>query len=211
MTPTSISPAARLDSEGVGTTAEDTGNNFERWGRAPIVRHRVPVAVLAVGAAGLGFASYPVGAAAAIAAFLAAVLVVLAATDLERRIIPNRIVLPATVTVLIARVVFFPGHAPEYALAAVGAAAAFLIPNLVSSSAMGMGDVKLVLLLGAGLGWGVIGAVVLAFLCCFPFALVTIVRDGFAVRGKTIPFGPFLALGALIILIVPRLAGLGGS
>jgi leader peptidase (prepilin peptidase)/N-methyltransferase len=199
MTSTSASSVAHLDADGVGMRP------------SPLVRHRVPAALVAFAAAVVAFVSYPVGAAAAIAAFLAAVIVVLAVTDLERGIIPNRLVLPATMIVLVARVAFFPGRAPEFVLAAVGAASAFLIPNLISSSAMGMGDVKLVLLLGAGLGWGVIGAVLLAFLCCFPFALVTIVRGGFAVRGKTLPFGPFLALGALIILIVPRLAGLGGS
>lgn len=179
--------------------------------RAPLLRHPLPVTLLALAVAVLAFTTYPAGAGAAIAAFLAAVLVVLAATDLERRIIPNRVVLPATAIVLIASLVVFPGRALAFVLGAVAAALAFLIPNLISSSLMGMGDVKLALLLGAGLGWGVVGAVAVASITVFPVALAMIIRGGLAARKATLPFGPFLALGGLVILIVPHLAGLGGS
>jgi leader peptidase (prepilin peptidase)/N-methyltransferase len=173
----------------------------------PFLRHRVPVATLALALAALAFASYPAGAAAAIAAFLAAVLVVLAATDLERMAIPNRVVLPATVVVLLSRVLVSPDHASVYALAAVAAALAFLVPNLINHSLMGMGDVKLATLLGAGLGLGVVGAIAVAFLAIFPFALGMVVRGGLAARKGVLPFGPFLALGGLVVLIVPRFIG----
>jgi prepilin signal peptidase PulO-like enzyme (type II secretory pathway) len=179
--------------------------------RSALLAHPVPVALLAVALAALAFSAYPVGADAAIAAFMAAVLVVLAATDLERRIIPNRVVLPAAAIVLLARVSFVPNRSVEFFLAAVGAGAAFLASNLLSSSSIGMGDVKLVLLLGAGLGLGVVGAVIVAFLSVFPVAVGTLLRGGLAARKATLPFGPFLALGGLVILILPRLAGLGGT
>jgi leader peptidase (prepilin peptidase)/N-methyltransferase len=146
------------------TTVADPGTRVAGAERAGLVRHPVLVALLALAVAGLAVTSYPVGAQAAIAAFFAAVLVVLAACDLERGVIPNRIVLPAAAIVLIAGIAFLPGRSLELVLAAVGAAMAFLIPNLLSASAMGMGDVKLALLLGAGLGWGVVGAVVVAFI-----------------------------------------------
>lgn len=74
-----------------------------------------------------------------------------------------------------------------------------------------MGDVKLVAFLGAGLGTGVIGAIALGCLSIFPFALGTLVRGGLAARKSTLPFGPFLAFGALVILIAPRLLGVGGA
>jgi prepilin signal peptidase PulO-like enzyme (type II secretory pathway) len=144
---------------------------------------------------------------AVIAAFMAAVLVVLAAVDLERRIIPNRIVLPATAIVLIARIAFFPGRSGEFLIAALAAGAAFLIPNLISRSLIGMGDVKLALLLGAGLGLRVVGALLIAYLSIFPLALATVARGGFAARKRTLPFGPFLALGALVMLIVSPVPG----
>jgi len=142
-----------------------------------------------------------------VAAFAATVLIVLSAIDLERRIIPNRIVIPAAGIVLVAQIVLFPGQASEWVLAAVLSALVLMIPQLLGRSWMGMGDVKLALLLGATLGWGVLGAVFLAFLCVFPVALVLLIRHGSEARKMTIPFGPFLALGALIILFAPHLAG----
>jgi prepilin signal peptidase PulO-like enzyme (type II secretory pathway) len=143
----------------------------------------------------------------AVAAFTAAVLVLVTATDLERRIIPNRVVLPATVIVLMAHLVLAPGRAPVFLAAAAGAGIVFLIPNLISRSLMGMGDVKLAMFLGASLGLSVVGAVAVAFAGVFPFALGTVLRGGLAARKSTLPFGPFLAFGGLVILIVPRLVG----
>jgi leader peptidase (prepilin peptidase) / N-methyltransferase len=177
----------------------------------PLLRHPVRVAVLCAALVTLVFATYPLGAGAAITAFMAVVLVVVAATDIERRIIPNRVVLPATAIILFARIAFTPGRALECVLAATAAAAVFLATNLTSGNLMGMGDVKLALMLGAGLGWGVIGAVCLAFLGTFPFGLAVLARGGLAARSATLPFGPFLAFGALLIMLVPRLAGFGGS
>jgi prepilin signal peptidase PulO-like enzyme (type II secretory pathway) len=173
-------------------------------------RTRLPVGLAAGGLAALAFASYPFGAGAAIAAFLAAVLVTIAVIDLRSLTIPNRVVLPATAIVLAADLVFFPGRALEYLLAALVAGALLLIPNLISSAWMGMGDVKLALLLGLALGWGVIGALMIASVAVLPVALATVIRGGAAARKAALPFGPFLAFGALVVLIVPRLAGLGG-
>ena len=175
----------------------------------PLVSRPVPVALVAFGFAALTFACYPFGAAAVIASFMAAVLVVLAATDLERRLIPNRVVLPAAGILLLARVIVTPDRGLEFIGAAMAGAVVFLIPSLVNRSLMGMGDVKLVFLLGAGLGWGVAAAITLAFIGVFPFALAAVVRGGLAARKQTLPFAPFLAFGGLFVLIVPHLSGLG--
>jgi leader peptidase (prepilin peptidase) / N-methyltransferase len=155
----------------------------------------------------LAFATFPFDR-AIVAAFTAAVLVVLSAIDIERGIIPNRIVLPAAAIVLVAQIAFFPGRSLQWVLAAILAAGALLIPHLMKSAWMGMGDVKLGLLLGAALGWGVVGAVMLAFVCVLPVALLVLLRHGVAARKTTLPFGPFLALGGLIVLFGPSLAGL---
>jgi leader peptidase (prepilin peptidase)/N-methyltransferase len=167
------------------------------------------VAVIASAFAGLAFLTSPSGAEAVLAAFMAAVLVVLAATDLERRIIPNRLVLPAAAIALVANIAINPNRAPEFILASIGVGVAFMIPSLISAPLMGMGDVKLMMLLGAGLGWGALGAVTVAFVSVFPFALGTLIRGGLAARKSALPFGPFLALGGLVVLIVPHLFGLG--
>ena len=144
---------------------------------------------------------------ALIAAVFSAVLVVLAAIDIERGIIPNRIVLPATGVILIAQLALFPGHAAEWVLAPLAVAGVLIIPALLGRAWMGMGDIKLALLLGAGLGWEVLGAIVVASLCVFPAAVIVLVRGGLAARKSTIPFGPFLALGALIVLFASHLGG----
>jgi len=170
-----------------------------------------PVGVAAAALAALAFASYPLGAGAgaALAAFLAAVLVVIAAIDLRSMTIPNRIVLPAIAIVLIADLAFFPGRTAELVLAAAVAGTVLLVPSLINRSWMGMGDVKLALLLGLALGWAAIGALMIAFVTVLPVALVMVLRGGTPARKAALPFGPFIAFGALIVLIVPRLVGLG--
>jgi prepilin signal peptidase PulO-like enzyme (type II secretory pathway) len=173
------------------------------------MRHRLLVAVLAIAFAVGVFVTYTPGLNAAIAAFAAAVLVVLAATDLERRIIPNRIVLPAALLVLLARVAAEPGRSPKYILAAAGVGVAFLIPNLINRSSIGMGDVKFLFLLGAALGPRVIAAIAIASFSIFPFAVGALIRGGLPARKTTLPFGPFLAVGGLVVLLIPSILGHG--
>lgn len=144
-----------------------------------------------------------------VAGLFSAVLVALAAIDIGSHRIPNRIVLPATAIALAVQIVLMPSRAAEFVLAALLAGLALLVPNLVNSAWIGMGDVKLAALLGATLGWAVVGALELAFIAVLPVALVVRVRRGSAAP-VTLPFAPFLAFGALAVLIVPAVAGLGG-
>ena len=74
----------------------------------------------------------------------------ISATDLEHRIIPNRVVLPAAAIVLVAQTALDPS--PEWALAALGASGFLFAAALAYPAGMGMGDVKLALLIGAMLG-----------------------------------------------------------
>ena len=87
---------------------------------------------------------------ALVAAFVCAALVVVSATDLEHRIVPNRIVVPAAGVVLAAQTALHPSA--EWAIGAVGASGFLLVAALVYPAGMGMGDVKLALLMGAALG-----------------------------------------------------------
>lgn len=170
----------------------------------------VGAGALGAASAAAAFASYPHGAAAFIAAFFAVVVVAIAAIDLRTFRIPNRLVLPATAVVLAAYAVFFPGRLLQHVVAAALAGGALLLPHMLSSSWMGMGDVKLGLLLGAALGRGVWGALLLSFLAAFPFSLVMLVRSRSSERQAALPFGPFMAVGGLIALLGPALLGLGG-
>jgi leader peptidase (prepilin peptidase)/N-methyltransferase len=163
-----------------------------------IPRHPV-LLVAVVGLAGMSFARFGVEPRAFIAAFATCTLAVLAAIDIEHRLLPNRILLPATAIVLAAQLAFYPGQALEHLLAGLAAAAFLAFPLVVRRDAMGMGDIKLAVLLGAIVGWGVFGAIVIGCVATLPFALAMRLRDG-SIRGATLPFGPFLAFGTLVVL-----------
>jgi leader peptidase (prepilin peptidase)/N-methyltransferase len=135
---------------------------------------------------------------AAIAAFFCAVLVAVSAIDLEHRIIPNRIVLPATVVVLVANTA--RDLSPEWAVAALAASGFLLAAALAYPAGMGMGDVKLALLMGAALGKTVSVALMAGMLAAMIPGLFMIARHGAKARKMGIPFGPFLALGSIVAL-----------
>jgi leader peptidase (prepilin peptidase)/N-methyltransferase len=179
--------------------------------RERLVSRPVPVAAIGGALAVAALAVHSLGLEGVIAAVLAAVLVTVSVTDLERRVIPNRVVLPATGVVLLLHFASTPSRALTYLIAALAAGGAFLVLNLVSRNGIGMGDVKLAALLGAGLGTAVVGALVIGSLSLFPFALAVLVRGGLQARKSTLPFGPFLAFGGLFVLIVtPLVASAGG-
>lgn len=147
----------------------------------------------------LPFGIFGFGAQAVIAAFAAGVLVILAGIDVAHRLLPNRLVLPAYVLVLAAQLAVFPDEAPAWLLAGPAAAAFLALPLLFRRDAMGMGDIKLALLLGAAIGWNVFAAIVIGSLVMVPFAVAMLLRDR-TIRGATLPFGPFLAFGTVVLL-----------
>jgi len=123
---------------------------------------------------------------------------VLSAIDLEHRIVPNRIVVPAAAIVLVAQTALNPS--PEWTLGALGASGFLFLAALAYPAGMGMGDVKLALLLGAMLGRLVGVGLMLGMLAALVPSVYLLARHGSAARKMGIPFAPFLALGALIAL-----------
>jgi leader peptidase (prepilin peptidase) / N-methyltransferase len=148
---------------------------------------------------------YGLSAAGLIAAFTTAVLVVLSVIDIETRLLPNRIVLPAAGLVLVARLVTEPEHWAAWLGAAIGAAGFFFLFWIAYPAGLGMGDVKLALLIGAALGGAVLPALVLGTLAGAVAAVVLLVRGGREARRATMPYGPFLAFGAIatFLLLAP--------
>jgi leader peptidase (prepilin peptidase)/N-methyltransferase len=140
-----------------------------------------------------GFSAKTVAAGIACATF-----VVVTATDLERRIVPNRVVLPAAAAVLVLQTVFYPS--PQWALGALGASGFLFLAALAYPGGMGMGDVKLALLIGALLGRTTPVAIMLALFLALVPSLFLIARHGRGARRLAIPFAPFLAAGAVIAL-----------
>ena len=147
-------------------------------------------------------ARYGLGAAGLIAAFTTAVLVVLSVIDAETHRLPNRIVLPSAALVLAARLVTSPEHWQAWVGASLGAFACFFLFALVVPAGLGMGDVKLMLLLGAALGSAVLPGLLLGTLAGGVAGLVVLAREGRAGRGRAIPYGPFLAFGAIAAMLV---------
>ena len=135
---------------------------------------------------------------AVLGSFFCLSLLAISATDVEHRIIPNRIVLPAAAVVLAAQTALKPS--PEWAIAALGAFGFFFLAALVYPAGMGMGDVKLALLLGAMLGRAVPIALLLGMVAAMVPAVVLFARHGAGARKMGIPMGPFLALGAVVVL-----------
>jgi leader peptidase (prepilin peptidase)/N-methyltransferase len=135
---------------------------------------------------------------AAAAAVFCAALVVVSATDLTHRIVPNRVVLPAAVAVLALMTIAEPS--PEWAIAGAGAATFLLAAALAYPRGMGMGDVKLALLMGVALGRTVMVGLLLGMLAALVLAAVLFARHGSGARKMAIPFAPFLALGSIVAL-----------
>ena len=132
---------------------------------------------------------------------LVGLLLPVAAIDLAHRVIPNALVLPGTVAGLAVWALVDVDRVPEHAAAAAGAFAFFLLLAVISPGGMGLGDVKLALMLGAFLGWPVAVAIVAALGLSLVPSLAILVRHGAAGRKVGIPFGPFLAAGGVVALL----------
>jgi leader peptidase (prepilin peptidase) / N-methyltransferase len=166
--------------------------------RCELVR---PAAAL-VGAAGCLAATVQLGGDRLVSGvLLLAVLAALAAIDVEERRIPNAIVLPAAAAMLALQIALAPERALEWTLAALGAAGLLLVLALLNPAGLGMGDVKLALLLGAALGGGVVAALVVGSSLAALYGLLRFARNGAAARRSTFPYAPFLAAGAAIVLL----------
>ena len=152
-------------------------------------------------------------------------LVVVAVIDGETRKIPNRLIYPLTpalLGLLVAAGLLTgePGWALRALLGGIAAFAVLLGIALISPRGMGMGDVKLAAFIGIGLGYLSWGHVLLGIFGGFLVGgVVAILLLGSGRRGRKdmLPFGPYLAISALLSLLVgetliagyQRLVGLG--
>jgi leader peptidase (prepilin peptidase)/N-methyltransferase len=143
-------------------------------------------------------------AAAPVAAVGAAVLVALSAVDINQRRVPNRIVLPATAVALIARIAIDPGRWWVWIAAAFGASLVFFLLAAIRPGALGMGDVKLALLIGALLGGAVIAALLIGTISAAFFGIALLARHGASARHRALPYAPFLSFGAILMLLLLR-------
>lgn len=128
-------------------------------------------------------------------------LVAITLTDLERRIIPNKILLVAAALGVAIAAVGDPASLPERAIAAAAAGGLLFAAALAYPRGMGLGDVKLAATMGLFLGRDVGPAILVALLAGSLVGLAMMARHGAAARKRAIPFGPFLALGGIAGLL----------
>jgi leader peptidase (prepilin peptidase)/N-methyltransferase len=188
-----------------------------RAGRCPSCSEPVPsrYATVEVATAALFAAAVlRFGADTALPAYLVffASLLAISVIDFEHKIIPNRIVYPTIFVCLplLALAALVDGDAPRLGRAVIGGAAAWtllLLVHLVSPAGMGFGDVRLSFVLGLMLGWLSLGHVVAGLF--LGFVLGAVVGLGLVIvagrsRKDAVPFGPFLAGGAALAVLVGR-------
>jgi leader peptidase (prepilin peptidase)/N-methyltransferase len=124
--------------------------------------------------------------------------VAISAIDIEHRIVPNRLLLPAAAAALALWALVDPGRLPENLIAAAGAGGFLFVAAIAYPAGMGMGDVKLAAVLGLYLGSAVAPALFVAFAVGALVGVAVIVVKGGAARKQAIPFAPFLALGGIV-------------
>jgi leader peptidase (prepilin peptidase) / N-methyltransferase len=129
---------------------------------------------------------------------LCALLVVITLTDLERRVIPNVIVAAGALIGIAIAAGTDPDSLDERAIAAVAGGGILFLVAMAYPRGMGMGDVKLVAMMGIYLGRALAPAVLIGFAAGALVGATMIARHGSAARKRQIPFGPFLALGGVI-------------
>jgi leader peptidase (prepilin peptidase)/N-methyltransferase len=122
-------------------------------------------------------------------------------TDLERRVIPNKILAVAAVSAVAIVLIGDPSSFPGRAIAAAAAGGLLFLVALAYPRGMGLGDVKLAATMGLFLGRNVAPAILVAVLAGSLVGLAMIARHGAAARKQAIPFGPFLALGGVAGLL----------
>jgi len=122
-------------------------------------------------------------------------------TDLERRIIPNKVLLVAAVAGVAIVAATDPGSLPERTIAALAAGGLLFLAALAYPRGMGLGDIKLAAVMGLFLGRDVGPALLVALLSGSLVGLAMIARHGAAARKRAIPFAPFLALGGIVGLL----------
>lgn len=141
--------------------------------------------------------------AASIALSLGLILIVIPAAliDLGHRIIPNRLTLLGAIVAIVLGAALDPSGEPARLIAGAAAGGFLLIAALAYPGGMGMGDVKLAGVMGLFLGAAVAPALLIALLSGVLVGAAIIARKGAQAGRKTaVPFGPFLAFGAIVAI-----------
>ncbi len=144
------------------------------------------------------FARYGLHGRAFVGAVFCPTLILLAAIDLKHKLLPNAIILPASLAVGLIVAASTPGDFLSHLAAGAALGGFFFLFGALFAGSLGMGDAKLGFLLGLALGARTLGATLIAFAGLLVAALYILASRGASARKDTIPFGPFLALGGIL-------------
>jgi len=159
---------------------------------------RVLVVAASVVAIAASFSTFGFSGKALVGAVFCPTLILLAAIDLKHKLLPNTIVLPATLAVGLIVAASSPGDFVAHLLAGLALGGFFFAFAAFLPGSLGMGDAKLGFLLGLALGSKTLGATLIAFGGLLVAALYVLATRGISARKDALPFGPFLALGGIL-------------
>jgi prepilin signal peptidase PulO-like enzyme (type II secretory pathway) len=188
-------PAVESESAAEASVKED---------RAPLVdllptgAMRTLVAVASLAAVVGSFAEFGLHGRALLGAVFCPALILLAAIDAKHKLLPNEIILPASLAVGLIVAASTPGDFLSHLAAGAALGGFFFLFGTIFAGSLGMGDAKLGFLLGLALGSKTLGATLLAFFGLLLAALYVLAKRGTSARRDAIPFGPFLALGGIV-------------
>jgi leader peptidase (prepilin peptidase)/N-methyltransferase len=130
-----------------------------------------------------------------------AMLAAVTLTDLERKVIPNVILLAGAIAAVGLVAATDPASFPERLTAAAAGGGVLLLFALAFPRGMGMGDVKLAAVMGLYLGAGIAPALLIAVLAGTLVGVGVMLTRGAGARKVAVPFGPFLAVGGVVALL----------
>jgi leader peptidase (prepilin peptidase)/N-methyltransferase len=163
---------------------------------------RIFVLVTSVALVAASFVTFGLSGKALLGAVFCPTLVLLAAIDVKHRLLPNAIILPASLVVGLIVAASMPGSFLTHLAAGAALGGFFFLFGTIFAGSLGMGDAKLGFLIGLAMGKQTFGAALIAFAGLLVAALYVLATRGAAARKDTLPFGPFLALGGIVAFLL---------
>jgi len=148
------------------------------------------------------FVSFGLSGKALLGAVFCPTLVLLGAIDARHKLLPNAIILPASLAVGLIVAASSPGSFLTHLAAGAALGGFFFLFGAIFAGSLGMGDAKLGFLIGLALGSQTFGAALLAFAGLLVAALYVLATRGVTARKDAIPFGPFLAFGGIVAFLL---------
>ena len=129
-------------------------------------------------------------------------LLVITATDMLRFRVPNVITYPGTIAALAAAVLMPDGRIGDAVLAALLGGGVFFVLAVITRGGIGLGDVKLAVLIGAALGLPIAVEALVYGIVAAAVVMAVLLIAGIVGRRQPVPYAPFLSLAAIVVLLM---------